>query len=228
MQTEPAGPMINQVTFEGFVARAWLHGYDRFLRLTNHRPPNQGGPIPQSNMVNSDYTTVRLDPSIEFDVNTCRRGTRIVVRGRVEGRDIPETIGEILNRCNVNLLLPMNYSNVVVTRPITQIFATTVDIKQWHPDSARADHRGGRPRRSKNHHPAHHHAPSAPSQPVQAAAPNVAASAPEPGQDLAELVTKPATAKIAADDKKTMASKKKAADKKEEKKLAKAAKNSKK
>lgn len=61
MQIQPAGPMTNQVTFEGYVVRAWTHGVDRFLRLANHRPANQGGPIPQSNMVYSDYTTVRLN-----------------------------------------------------------------------------------------------------------------------------------------------------------------------
>jgi len=88
MVLQPAGPMTNQTTFEVYVVRAWIHGLDRFLRLANHRPANQGGPIPQSNMIYSDYTTVRLDSSIEFDTAKCRPGTRVVVRGRIEGRDI--------------------------------------------------------------------------------------------------------------------------------------------
>jgi hypothetical protein len=88
MQLQPAGPKTNQTTFEGYVVGAWTHGLDRFLRLANHRPANQGGPIPQSNMIYSDYTTVRLDSSIEFDTEKCRPGTRVVVRGRIEGRDI--------------------------------------------------------------------------------------------------------------------------------------------
>jgi hypothetical protein len=204
MQQQPAGPMTNQVTFEGYVVRAWTHGLDRFLRLANHRPANQGGPIPQSNMVYSDYTTVRLDSSIEFEAEKCRPGTRVVVRGRIEGRDIPETIGEILMHCNVNLQLPTNIANVVVTRPITQIYAVTLDIKQWRPD-VRPGRRDNRRQGSRNHRPA-------PAQGLSAAAqtPAVALSAapvPEPGQDLAELVVEPAPVKKAKAEKKVAAKK---------------------
>ncbi|MFA5874450.1 MAG: hypothetical protein WC832_10830 [Anaerolineales bacterium] len=193
--------MTNQTTFEGYVVRAWIHGLDRFLRLANHRPANQGGPIPQSNMVYSDYTTVRLDSSIEFDAEKCRPGTRVVVRGRIEGRDIPETIGEILMHCNVNLQLPTNIANVVVTRPITQIFAVTLDIKQWHPDHGRRADR----RQPRVHRPAPAQGSSAPAQ-----APAVALSAapvPEPGQDLAELVVESTSVKKAKAEKKVAAKK---------------------
>jgi hypothetical protein len=189
MQLQPAGPMTNQVTFEGYVVRAWTHGLDRFLRLANHRPANQGGPIPQSNMVYSDYTTVRLDSSIEFDAGKCRPGMRVVVRGRIEGRDIPETLGEILMHCNVNLQLPTNIANVVVTRPITQIFAVTLDIKQWHPE-VRSGSSGIRWQYSGNRRPdpvqVHSVAVQAPLVSLDAA------PVPEPGQDLADLVVEPA------------------------------------
>ncbi len=184
MQLQPAGPMTNQISFEGYVVRAWMHGFERFLRLANHRPANQGGPIPQSNMVYSDYTTVRLDSSIEFDVRKCQPGTRVVVRGRLEGRDIPETLGEILMHCNVNLHLPMNIANVVVTRPTTQIFAVTLDIKQWHP-GIRFDRRDDRQSHLSDHRSASAHAASAPAVPIPAV---VAGPVPELGQDLAELV----------------------------------------
>ncbi len=204
MQQQPAGPMTNQVTFEGYVVRAWTHGLDRFVRLANHRPANQGGPIPQSNMVYSDYTTVRLDSSLEFDAEKCRPGTRVVIRGRIEGRDIPETLGEILMHCNVNLQLPMNIANVIVTRPITQIFAVTLDIKQWHP-GARHGRREDRRQRSGDRHPAPVQVPSI-AAPEPAAALS-AAPVPEPGQDLAELVVEPEPAKKAKADKKGAAKK---------------------
>jgi hypothetical protein len=188
MHLQTPGPMTNQTTFEGYVVRAWTHGPDRFLRLANHRPANQGGPIPQSNMVYSDYTTVRLDSSIEFDVSKCRSGMRVIVRGRIEGRDIPETIGEILIHCNMNMHLPMNIANVVVTRPSTQIFAVTLDIKQWHPPM-RFSHRGFRPQHSWDHGPIPVKSSSA-TTPAPAVALN-SSSAPEPGQDLADLVAEP-------------------------------------
>jgi hypothetical protein len=197
MQPRPAGPMTNQTTFEGYIVRAWTHGLDRFLRLANHRPANQGGPIPQSNMVYSDYTTVRLDSSIEFDAKKWRPGTRVVVRGRIEGRDIPETIGEILMHCNVNLHLPTNIANVVVTRPITQIFAVTLDIKQWHPDGW-FGRREDRRQRSDNCRPT----PAQGSSEAAQAPAVTTAPVPEPGQDLAELVVEPAPVKKAIADKK--------------------------
>jgi hypothetical protein len=181
--------MTNQVTFEGYVVRVWTHDMDRFMRLANHRPANQGGPIPQNNMVYSDYTTIRLDSSIEFDPERIRPGTRVVVRGRIEGRDIPETLGEILMHCNVNLQLPMNIANVVVTRPITQVFAATLDIKQWHPDR-----RPGR-RENRHRHPANRVPVSAQGVSTKietSAAAIIVAPVPEPGQDLAELIVEPA------------------------------------
>ncbi|HEX7568033.1 MAG TPA: hypothetical protein VF355_05645 [Anaerolineaceae bacterium] len=201
MHLQPEGPMTNQTTFEGYVVRAWTHGPDRFLRLANHRPANQGGPIPQSNMVYSDYTTVRLDSSIEFDAKKCRPGMRVIVRGRIEGRDIPETLGEILMHCNLNMHLPTNIANVVVTRPITQIFAVTLDIKQWHPGLRfyRRDYGGQRARD-------HRLIPAQASSAV-VKAPAVAlntASVPEPGQDLAEFIAEPKPVKKAKAVKKTV------------------------
>ena len=188
MHLQPAGPMTNQTTFEGYIVRAWIHGPDRFLRLANHRPANQGGPIPQSNMVYSDYTTVRLDSSIEFDVKKCKPGMRVVVRGRIEGRDIPETLGEILMHCNMNMHLPINIANVVVTRPITQIFAATLDIKQWHP-GLRFDRRDYGGQRAGYHRLVPAQASSAV---VKTPAVTLkTTSVPEPGQDLAEVIAEP-------------------------------------
>jgi hypothetical protein len=193
--------MTNQTTFEGYVVRAWTHGLDRFLRLANHRPANQGGPIPQSNMVYSDYTTVRLDSSIEFDAKKCRPGMRVVVRGRIEGRDIPETLGEILMHCNLNMHLPTNIANVVVTRPITQIFAVTLDVKQWHP-GMQFERRDYRVQRAGDRRLVHAQASSA-----VVKAPAIAlntASVPEPGQDLAELIAEPKPVKKAKAVKRTV------------------------
>ena len=194
MYLRSEGPMTNQTTFEGYVVRAWTHGQDRFLRLANHRPANQGGPIPQSNMVYSDYTTVRLDSSIEFDARKCRPGMRVVVRGRIEGRDIPETIGEILGHSNVNLHLPTNIANVVVTRPNTQIFAVTLDIKQWHPGLQFRRRENNGQRSEDLHSTPGQGFSSVPKAPVAVLNP---APVPEPGQDLAELVAEPKPVKKA-------------------------------
>jgi len=81
--------MANQVTFEGFLARAWTHNSFRFLRVANHRAPQAGTQSDGPLTVESDYVTIRLDPSVYFDMDRVKEGHRLMIRGRIEGHDIP-------------------------------------------------------------------------------------------------------------------------------------------
>jgi len=122
--------MANQVTFEGFLVRAWSHNGYRFLRLANHRPPVAGAASDGPLTVESDYVTVRLDSSVLFDMNRANPGLRLLVRGRIEGHDIPETIGDILRHCNLNVRLPLEIAHLTVSRPAVQIFGTSLEFRR--------------------------------------------------------------------------------------------------
>lgn len=118
--------MANQVTFEGFVTRAWMHNQYRFLRLANNRPVEMGAQSDGPLTTESDYVTVRLDPSVYFDMNRAKTGLRVIVRGRIEGICIPETIGEILSHHNLAIPISREIAAITVTRPAVQIFGTSV------------------------------------------------------------------------------------------------------
>lgn len=136
--------MTNQVTFEGFLARAWMHNNARYLRLANHRPPQAGTQSDGPLMVESDYITIRLDPSVPFDMDRVSLGQRLIARGRVEGHDIPETIGDILRHCNLNVRIPQDIAHLTVSRPAVQIYCTYLE---FHRDRAGSDSRYQKNRR---------------------------------------------------------------------------------
>lgn len=131
--------MLNQVTFEGFLARGWIYNNQRFLRLASHRAPGKGfesdGPL----TVESDYVTVRLDPRVRFNLSKAHIGQRLLVYGRIEGHDIPETLGSILRHSRLNVHLPPEYANLTVSRPAVQILGTELEERQekkvWSRDS---------------------------------------------------------------------------------------------
>jgi hypothetical protein len=125
--------MANQVIFEGFLARSWVHNNCRFLRLANQRPPQAGRQSDGRLMVESDYVTVRLDPSVYFDMDRATPGLRLVARGRIEGHDIPETIGDILRHCNLNIRVPQDIQHITVSRPAVQIFCTSIEFRKDKP-----------------------------------------------------------------------------------------------
>ena len=77
--------MINQVSFEGYLARSWEHRDLRYMRLANHRPGEDGKTF-------SDYVTVQIDPSLDFDPRHIRIGRLLRVSGRIIGRDIVEPL----------------------------------------------------------------------------------------------------------------------------------------
>ena len=143
--------MVNQVTFEGYLVRAWIHGPYRFLRLANQRPPEMGGSTDGRKLVESDYVTVRLDPSVPFEMNRAAPGLHLYVRGRIEGRDIPETIGEIVAHCGLALCLPLEIANLHVSRPAVQICCTTLEFRRSNPPRAVQS----RPRIDPGTQPAH-------------------------------------------------------------------------
>ena len=184
--------MINQVAFEGFLARAWLHGSYRFLRLANQRLPEMGGQSDGTLMAASDYVTVRLDAGVEFDMRRAVPGLRLVVRGRVEGRDIPETLGEILQHCNLYIPLPQNISHITVTRPAVQIYCTHLEFfreqnnrsaGRWAADK----HRARKPFESRRHASTPAARVSAPITPAPPEVPPVPVSLPA-GIDLEEAL----------------------------------------
>jgi hypothetical protein len=145
--------MANQATFEGFLARAWIHNGFRFLRLANQRLPQAGAQSDGPLMVESDYVTIRLDPAVYFEMNRAKEGLRLLVHGRIEGHDIPETIGDILRHCNLNVRVPQDIAHLTVSRPAVQIYCTHLEFyrednsnsqKPWKKpgqDSRRADRR---------------------------------------------------------------------------------------
>lgn len=131
--------MVNQVTLEGYLVRAWIHEPYRYLRLANQRPAERGGQTGGRVPVESDYVTVRLDPSVPFDMQHATAGLHLLVRGRMEGRDIPETIGEILAHCKMQIGLPREISSIQVSRPAVQICCTTLEYQNPHlPEAGQA------------------------------------------------------------------------------------------
>lgn len=128
-RTQPLVSMVNQVTLEGYLVRAWIHEPYRYLRIANQRPPELGGHTGGKVPVESDYITIRLDPSVPFDMQSATHGLHLLVHGRMEGRDIPETIGDILSHCKVHVALPREIAALQVTRPTVQVCCTTLEFR---------------------------------------------------------------------------------------------------
>ena len=83
--------MINQVDFEGYLTRAWEYREQRFMRLANHRPGENGKTL-------SDYVTVQIDPSLDFDPHRVKIGRLLRVTGRIVGRDIVEPLKMVVEQ----------------------------------------------------------------------------------------------------------------------------------
>jgi len=115
--------MINQVDFEGYLTRAWEYREQRFMRLANHRPGEDGQSA-------SDYITVRIDSALEFDPRRVKIGNLLRVTGRIIGRDIVEPLKSVVHKSHDGVELPGELNNLVIHRPTIQIFATQVKV-EW-------------------------------------------------------------------------------------------------
>jgi len=120
--------MINQVDFEGYLTRAWEYREQRFMRLANHRPGEEG-------QTSNDYITVLIDSALDFDPRRVKVGRRLRVRGRIVGRDIVEPLKLVVSKSHNNVELPGELNNLVVRRPTIQIFATQVKV-DWKDQKA--------------------------------------------------------------------------------------------
>jgi hypothetical protein len=154
--------MINQVDFEGFLTRSWEYREQRYMRLANHRPADDG-------QTASDYITVRIDSSLDFDPHRVKIGSRLRVSGRIIGRDIVEPLKLVVGKSHDDVELPGELSNLVVRRPTVQILATQVKVT------------------ARPHKPSGRKKPNGPipGKPEPTPLPDVPI---EPGQDLAELI----------------------------------------
>ncbi len=115
--------MLNQVYFEGYLTRAWEYREQRFMRLANHRPGENGKTL-------SDYVTVQIDPSLDFDPQRVRIGRLVHVTGRIVGRDIVEPLKMVVEKSHDGVELPSELSTLVIRRPTVQILATQVKVLQ--------------------------------------------------------------------------------------------------
>ena len=113
--------MLNQVEFEGYLTRAWEYKEQRYMRLANHRPGEDGKPI-------SSYVTVQVDASLEFNPLHIKVGQVLHVTGRIVGRDIVEPLRLVVNKSHNHVELPGELSTLVVKRPTAHILATQVKV----------------------------------------------------------------------------------------------------
>lgn len=113
--------MINHVIFEGYLVRTWEFRGDRFLRLACHQAQED------SNLIHSDYITVQLTPELNFHLEF-PRGTRLLVTGKIWGRDILEPLGKVIQKAKIPVDLPAALENLILPRPTVQILASQVEI----------------------------------------------------------------------------------------------------
>ena len=111
--------MTNQVDFEGYLTRAWEYREQRYMRLANHRPGENGKTL-------SDYVTVQIDPSLDFDPRRVKIGWLLRITGRIVGRDIVEPLKLVVSKSHDGVELPGELNNLVIRRPTVQILATQV------------------------------------------------------------------------------------------------------
>lgn len=111
--------MINQVEFEGYLTRAWEYREQKYMRLANHRPGENG-------KTGTDYVTVQIDPSLDFDPRRLKVGRLVRVTGRIVGRDIVEPLKLVVSKSHDGVELPGELNNLVIRRPTVQILATQV------------------------------------------------------------------------------------------------------
>jgi hypothetical protein len=153
--------MINQVNFEGYLTRSWEYREQRFMRLANHRPSENG-------RTQSDYVTVQIDPSLDFDPQRVRIGRLLRITGRIVGRDIVEPLKMVVEKSHDGVELPSELSTLVIRRPTVQILATQVKVLQGAKPPRQKDKAGQKEKPVEK--------PALPVVPIQ------------PGVDLAELV----------------------------------------
>ncbi len=113
--------MLNQVNFEGYLARSWEYREQRYMRLANHRPGEDGRTF-------SDYVTVQIDPSLNFDPRRIKIGRLLRVTGRIIGRDIVEPLKMVVAKSHRDVELPGELSTLIIRRPTVQILATGVKL----------------------------------------------------------------------------------------------------
>jgi len=153
--------MINQVEFEGYLTRAWEYREQKYMRLANHRPGENG-------KTQTDYVTVQIDSSLDFDPHRLKVGRLLRVTGRIVGRDIVEPLKLVVSKSHDGVELPGELNNLVIRRPTVQILATQVKALG-----------GSKPPKKK--------AKTAPADKPAETLPLPAIPV-EPGQDLAELL----------------------------------------
>lgn len=153
--------MINQVVFEGYLTRTWEYREQRFMRLANHRPGENGKTL-------SDYVTVQIDPSLDFDPGRVKIGRLMRITGRIVGRDIVEPLKMVVSKSHYGVELPSELSTLVIRRPTVQILATQVKALQGAKPPRQTAKTGKEEKPVKK--------PALPVVPIQ------------PGVDLAELV----------------------------------------
>jgi hypothetical protein len=113
--------MINQVDFEGYLTRSWEYREQKYIRLANHRPGENG-------KTSSDYVTVQLDSSLEFNPGKVKMGRLLRVTGRIVGRDIVEPLKLVVGKSHDSVELPGELNNLIIRRPTVQILATQVKL----------------------------------------------------------------------------------------------------
>jgi hypothetical protein len=153
--------MLNQVNFEGYLTRFWEYRDLCYMRLANHRPGEDGKTF-------SDYVTVLIDPSLDFDLRHIQIGRLLRVSGRIVGRDIVEPLKMVVAKSHGDVELPGKLSTLVIRRPAVQVLATSVKLISDARSSRAKTDRKGEPARKKSELPA---------VPIEA------------GVDLAELTT---------------------------------------
>jgi hypothetical protein len=114
--------MLNQVEFEGYLTRSWNYREQRFLRLANHRPGENGKTF-------SDYVTVQIDPALEVDGRHFKLGQLLRVTGRIIGRDIVEPLRLVVGKSHEGVELPGELGKLIIRRPTIQIMATQVKLQ---------------------------------------------------------------------------------------------------
>ncbi|MBL8080464.1 MAG: hypothetical protein JNM55_21010 [Anaerolineales bacterium] len=114
--------MLNQVEFEGYLTRSWDYREQRFLRLANHRPGENGRTF-------SDYVTVQIDSALDLGARRIKIGQLVRVTGRIIGRDIVEPLRLVVGKSHEGVELPGELGKLIVRRPTIQILATQVKIQ---------------------------------------------------------------------------------------------------
>ena len=113
--------MLNQVEFEGYLTRSWEYREQRFLRLANHRPGENGKTF-------SDYVTVQIDAALDQDIGRIKIGQLVRVMGRIVGRDIVEPLRLVVSKSHSGVELPGELGRLIIRRPTVQILATQVKV----------------------------------------------------------------------------------------------------